>query len=281
LPMTIITIYYIFIKGSLSYTDMVVLYFIGAFVSSALSLLITGKRLQFGLKGDFRIWKMIKFSSPYMLYSSLHAMPKLLDIYILQSFFSTGIVGVYAAAKTLFRVFDEAGNAVFSLVYPAAVRSAGSGSKYELHALMTKAVSFMLIIFGISALFLELGFSKYLITLLLPYKYTEAVGFFNLLIIAALGIPFVTISLVITADGKPEKVLQFIIVGVISSFAAFYAIGIFQLKSLIPVGIIVYYFVCSVLFFIYLNRRYGFKFKHLFRAVPDTMSFIRARFINK
>ncbi len=274
--MTFLTIYYLINNHFLTFNDMIIIYLFGSGLSSAFSILLLRKELQFNFSGDIKILKIMRFSLPWTIYSALNYLPKTLDLFIVQYFFQTEATGVYYSAKNLFRVFDETLNASFGLVYPAAVRQIEKNNIQGLNDLMTKAVSFLLMIFIFIIVVLELGFSDFIIKSLLPASYHGAVGQFNLLLIAALGMPFVMLSSIITALGKPHVVLNFAILGVILTATALWVIGYNGRVDLIPLGMIVYVSINAALVFIYMNRNYGFKARSLFRAFRDSKSFFRS-----
>lgn len=279
--LTLITFYYIFQYEALDYDRMVILYLSGAAVSSAFSIWISRKEIEFGLVGNFNIRTLLDFSIPNMLTAALHAIPKLLDSVLLSIFFPISQIGIYSLAKTLFRIFDEAGNAAFGLVYPAAVRLIENKNFSDLMTMITKVISFMLVSFIFCAIILESGFSSYIITTFLPKNYHFAIEQFNLLVIASFGIPFVVMSLVITALGKPRLTFAFTLLGVIASIIVFLFVGYIQKPEFAPIGIIAYFFITGGLNYLFLKKRFGYKLSMLGRALPDSYNYFRERFFVK
>ncbi len=278
--MTIITGYYYMTKSSLVFHDLVIMYLSGLSVSSLLGIFLTKKELIFGLKGNIRIKEMLSFTIPYGLYATLHSLPRNLDIYAVQFFFGTSSSGVYQSAKTLFRVFEELTTASYGLVYPPAVSLMEKKDDKGLNDLITKAVSFLLFLFVIMIIFLEAGGSRWLITLLLPSNYYLAIDQFNILILAALAMPFMITALVITASGKPKIVLGFVSASLAMSAATYYFAGISGNPVYMPLGVIIYVVSLGTMCFIYVNRKMGFKIIQVFRAFSDTRFFIM-NFLNR
>ena len=276
--MTAITLYYLIVDGSLTFENLILIYFCGSGFSSLIGMYLLKNELKFNLKGDIQFSKIMKFTLPWTIYSALNYLPRTLDLYIVQFFFRTEVTGVYYSAKTLFRVFDETLNASFGLVYPTAVRQIEKNNMKELNDLMTKAVSFLLMAFVVVVVILELGFSEFIITSFLPARFHGAVGQFNLLLIAALGMPFLMLSSIISAIGKPQVILNYAMVGCILAGITLYVIGINGRADLIPLGIIIYVFINAVMIFSYMRRNYGFKTRALFRAIFDSKSFLMGLF---
>ncbi|MGA2297620.1 MAG: oligosaccharide flippase family protein [FCB group bacterium] len=276
--MSLITIILIIKFHFLNFSNMLSMYYIGAIVSSLVSIIITRRKLEFGWNKKLDIKRMLAFDLPLLLNGSLNALPKQLDIYIVQYFFSTTVVGVYYSAKNLFRFFEESAGAALGLVYPAAVRQLEKKNHKGLNDLMTKSVSFLFVGFLFIIIILELGLSKVLITAFLPIKYHLAIGQFNLLIIASLGLPFVVLSSIINAAEKPLKVFQYVFVSLIFSMLTFYLIGISGKPNLIPLGYMVYLTILGFLCFYYVNRNFQFKIVQVFRAFIDTKNYFISKF---
>ena len=273
--MSLITGFLISTKKALVFEDMLILYFSGTAASSLFSIYIVRNILKFSLKGNITVKKFLSFGFPLMLQSGFHSLPKLLDVYLVQKSFSTASVGIYAAAKTLFRVFDESVSASYGLVYPAAVRLFERKDFLALNSLITKFVSFMLFAFLAAVLLLEAGLTDFIIGFL-PAKYSAAASQYNLMLLAALAIPFAMLSLLITAYGKPTKVLFYTSIASFLSMMTFYYVGKTGDANLIPLGIIVYYFILGILCFRYVRKEFGFPYKMIFRAYGDTKYYIKA-----
>ncbi len=274
--MTFLTVYFIAINGILTFDNMILIYFLGAGCSSLFASILLRKELKFNFKGDIKYSKIVKFTLPWTIYSAVNYLPRTLDLYIVQYFFKTEATGVYYSAKNLFRVFDEVLNASFGLVYPSAVKQIENNNMNALNDLMTKAVSFLLLAFIFIVVVLELGFSEFIITSFLPASYHGAIGQFNLLLIAAIGMPFLMLFSIITALGKPQVALYSALVSVFFSTATLYIVAVNGSTSLIPLGLIVYIFVNASIALIFMNRKYNFHFKSVFRAFSDTKYFIQS-----
>lgn len=278
MSMIAVTLYLILKYDHLNFEYMAMIYLIGTTLGSSAGIYIIRKELKFNFKGDINFNKYLKFSIPFTLSSTLFSVPKMLDVFLIQKFFSAAHVGVYQSAKTLFRVFDVSGDAAYGLIYPSAVKQIENNNKEGLLALITKSVSFMFAAFLFAVIVLELGLSEILITHLLPDKYNAAVGYFNLLLLAGLAIPFMTMSLVIYAEAKPTLVLVISIISVVFFGIAFYIVGQLQLENLIPLGLIIFNIIYGFLCFGYVIKKYKFPLKMIFRAFWDTTNFLKNKF---
>lgn len=268
------TIYMVNAYKQLYFSDMIMIYIWGMICSSITGTVLARKKLQFSYKGNLKLREIMKFSVPYGAYAMLHSIPRTIDLYIVQFFFSTSASGVYQSAKTLYRFFEEIMNASYALVYPPAVNLFEKHDNKGLNDLMTKSASFLFFSFTFMVLFLEGGFSNWLITTFLPVKYHFAVGQFNLMILGAIAMPFVLMSVVITAHGKPKLVLLFVSISTFLSVGTYFLTGFSGDSSLIPLGIIVYNSVFGFLSFMYVNKKLNFKFVQIFRAAKDTWNFV-------
>ena len=85
----------------------------------------------------------------------------------------------------------------------------------------------------------------------------------------------ILVLMIILASGKPEKSLKIVAVSVLLSIAAFLSAGFLGAESFLPAGIIAYNAGLAILGLIYVKKRWGFPVKQLFRAIPDTLHFIR------
>lgn len=272
--LTVYTFVLIYLQHSLSYGDMVRIYLISTLISSILSIILTRKDLKFGYSGNIKIKTILNFGVNLTLGSSLHSILRYLDGFLVKLFFSTSIVGIYQSAKMLFRLFDEAGGAASGLIYPAAIRQIENKNYKGLSDLMTKSVSFIFVLFAFIVIVLELGAGRLFITTFFPYRYHLAIDQFNILILAALFMPFNLLTYIITAMGKPQLVLKYVAIALVSSIITFYFVGKSGYSNLIPLGIVIYNLVLGGLSYLYINRTIGFPPYMMFRAISDSKNFI-------
>ncbi len=275
--LTIATAYGILVEKKLNANFMIVAYIVANFLSGIYAFMIARSNFVFSLKGGIRLKEYLKFTIPVTLVSVFHSVPKLLDVFIISVFLynpnKVAIIGVYASAKTLFRIFDQALDASYSLIYPAAVKSLASGNKEVTQKLFSKAVSFILVIFLVLFVILQLGFTEYLISYL-PYKYHSATQFFNLMIYSVLFLPFTLLAIIINAEGKPNITFYFVLLSAVLSTLTFAYTARIGRVDLLPLGIIVYNVVLATCSYVYTKLNYGFPIKMVFRSIFDTKNFI-------
>lgn len=280
--MSALTFYYYFQEFVFDYDLMINILMSGVILSTISGILISFKELKFSFSGEFTFRKMFKFTLPYFYYSVLHSVPKLLDSYILKAIgFRTETIGIYGAVKLLYRIFDEGASATYGLIYPVAVKLTAQNRIEELKQLMTKFVSFMLLLIVPTVILLNLGLTEFIVSFFDNAKYMAAVDMFNLMTWAAVSIPFVLLPLVITASGKPTIVLKYVSISVVVSLIGFIIAKFTGIDNLIPLGIIAYNYSLGILSFIYIKKHYGFPIKMIGRAFADTMGFIKSKFKNE
>lgn len=187
-----------------------------------MAFLLTHKEISISRRGKLKLKEVLDFSVPLLLTNSLQALPKQLDSYIVSFFFGTSTTGIYYSAKTLFRVFEESLAAAQGLVYPAAVRRLEAHDSAGLKEIISKAVSFLFFSFVIIVAILECGLSNWLINTFLSAKYIAATGQFNLLCIAALGLPFYIFSNLLVAEKKTKKLFVFVFISVLCFAVSFF-----------------------------------------------------------
>jgi O-antigen/teichoic acid export membrane protein len=201
-------------------------------------------------------------------------MVRQLDVTVVQYYFGAATVGVYQSAKTLFRFFDEGFSAITSLVYPATVRLVHEKRRTELVAMLSKMLSFSLVITLVIVLLTELNVAEFVISRLLSPKYAAAIGYFRLLAFAAPAMPFVALLPVMLALGEMRLLLGFIAIAVVMGLTALIIAGIFQVQVLAPVGFVLYTITLGGSTFAFVRSRLDFPLRLLWRAVPDTLDFL-------
>jgi len=265
-----------FSENSINLNDAIYIYLEGTALSSLTSILLSLKELRFSFSGNIRIKDIISFSLPFTLTNALNTIPKYLDVFILKLFFPLEQVGVYSAARSIFKFFEEGMNGVNGLVYPAAVRAVTNKDSAALHSIVTKAVSFTLFGFIISSIFLALGMSDYLVALLGKVKFIDAIIHFKIMLIATIFLPFNILYFVITAYSKHFELMKIVGASLIFSIITYIFIGLIGENVLMPIAYVVYYAAFSIMAFRFVNKQeiVIFKSGDLFRAYPDGLEFL-------
>ena len=262
--------------GSLSYY-----YLYGSIASSIMALILTYKHISFSRTGEIGWRKIYEFSWKMTLINLLHSFPRNIDIFIIKIFFTLDTVGLYSAAKNLFRVFDEALNALNGLVYPAAIKHQQNRDEIYVLALLKKSVSFIFIGFLLCVIILELGLSNYLINLLLSSRYINSIQYFNLLILSA---PFMAFWYIFSIMMAKNKLLDLLKITIISSFLTiviFTSIGLLNYPTLVPIGYVSYILISGLFALYYANKYFNYKYIYIFDSIFDIYHYLRNLFQNK
>ncbi|MGE5481117.1 MAG: lipopolysaccharide biosynthesis protein [Chloroflexota bacterium] len=276
--MTAVSLYFIYNKPSLTFIDFYTIYLWGSVIGAGTAIAIGITKISFDFKGiGVELKKYIKFGAPMTFIAILHSIPRNLDVYLIQLLFGNeALIGVYNAAKTLYRLFDEASSAAYGLIYPSAVKKIAAGNIKELADIITKAVSFMFAGFLVMGAFLFLGGAQWLVTTFLNERFYSALGLFDIFVIASFFLPFISIATIITAMGKVHTTLKYVIISTLSSVFAFIIIGLMKWEGALPIGIIVYNAVLGGLSFFYIKKWVGFPVKSILRAFTDTRGFVKS-----
>ncbi|MBI2793655.1 MAG: oligosaccharide flippase family protein [Ignavibacteria bacterium] len=256
--------------------DIIQIDFAGMAASSLGALYFTRKELRFNWKGSITFRDYLRYGIPMAVAGALNSTPRQLDVLVIAAFFGVGVVGVYNLAKNLYRFFEQAFDAVVSLLYPASVRMITQHRTEDLQILVTKAISVTLIPTVIALVILELGGSS-LIVPLLGEKYSASVGHFNILILAALGMPFTLMSSIIQAMGHSTVVVKFSAIGLVVGMSTLFVTAFLGLQNYIGLGLVANSIVVGLLCTAYVRKSVHFPLNALMRAVQD----VRKAVINK
>jgi O-antigen/teichoic acid export membrane protein len=222
----------------------------------------------FSWNGDITLATYLRYGVPLALATALNSTPRQLDVLVIAAFFGVGVVGVYNPAKNLFRFFEQAFDAVVTLLYPAAVRMYAQNRMEDLQILVTKAVSVTLLPTIAALLILELGGSN-VIVWLLGEQYSAAVGHFNVLILAAIGMPFALMSSVIAAMGHSTTVVRYSAYSLLAGAVVLFAVCFAGWSWAVGFGLVTNSIVIGVLCIAYVRRSINFPLKTLLRIVAD------------
>lgn len=248
---------------------------IGSGLSSLFGMLLIIRELKFSTKTSLKFKEFATFSFPLTINGLIYALPRQLDIAVVQIFFNSSVVGIYYSAKQLYRIFEEAGYAASGLIYPSSVRLIAKGKKVELKALMVKAASFLFCSFLVIVIALNLGLTEILIKLFLKAEFYSAIGQFNLLSLAALLLPFSLMSGYIIAEGKSYIAAKYSFISLIGFFIVLIAVGYSGNAQLIPMGIISFQLIFGIFSYRYVQKNYNYKLSSIFQAIPDSIFFIK------
>lgn len=272
--MAIMTFFYISNYDILTFNELFDIFYYGNLIAFGFSSLILVFQIKLSFKGSITVLEYFKFSFPITIQSIFHSLPRTIDVYIINFFFSQSIAGIYGSAKSLFRVFEEANYASFGLIYPAAVKAISNNDKISLSNLITKSISFLTLTFIFIALFLDLGTIDYLINIFLGEKYISAIPFFKVLSLAVIFMPLTLLNSIIMAYNKPYTVVLYTFIALSIYLLAFYFIGLNGNKYLIPLAYVIYNASLGLLSYFWVKSNVGFKIKEFFRAFRDIRNLI-------
>lgn len=252
-----ISIFYLFViylSDSLSLYTLIFGYIFGGLVSSLISMILIKKRLMFGIQGLIKVKKILKFNIQMTIVSLLFSAPRQLDIVLLKVFFSLEYIGLYSAAKTIFRVFEEIMNAISALVYPSAVKHTNQNNQLELQSILTKSVTYGFIVF--SSLFIVFHFfGSYLIFhYLIPQKFYASYNNFQILLFSLPFLPLTFLYSIMVAQNKMKEIIISISAGIVIFLFTLLAIGYYNLFQLIPLPFVSYYLVIGLISIVYAKK---------------------------
>jgi len=276
----ILTLYFIvnLQKGEiLTLKNIVVIDVIGMAAGSLASILLSRGILEFGHEGSISFKEFISFGIRQAFVSGINNAVLLLDVFAIKLFFTIDTVGIYGLARFLFRIFQQAFDAVASLLYPGAVRLVSENKMEDLKTLISKMLSFTVLPALVVVAILEMGLSAWIITTFLPEKYWAAVGQFNVFAVGAILMPFVILSAVVLALNAAQRLMYNAIIASIFGFIALATVGFLQIEMLIPLGILVYFAFLGFLNFAFVKKALDLPVSSLFRAVSDTRNFLLKR----
>ncbi len=259
-----------------TFADIVRIDLIGMAASSLAAILFTLRDMQFGWRGSITLKGYLRYGIPLALATALNSTPRQLDVLVIAAFFGVGVVGVYNPAKNLFRFFEQAFDAVITLLYPAAVRMYAQQRSEDLQLLVTKAISLTLIPTILALIVLEAGGSNAIVWIL-GDQYAASVGHFNVLILAAVGMPFVMMSSIIAAMGHSTVVVRYSAYGLVAGMVVLFGVCVAQLEWAIGLGLVVNALVVGYLCTAYVRRSIHFPLRLVLRMFRDVYSVMQRR----
>ncbi len=265
----------------LTHYDLINIAYIGSALSVVVGVILNAKHWKFKLPNKnsiIRYKDIVSYSAKFSIGSIALTIPRTLDAYIIQYFFGTNVVGLYAPAKTIFRFVEDLTNAIYFTIYSPTVKYFANNDMLNINKLISKAISLMFIFFLVATIFCWI-FGGSLFNLFLPEKFIAALPIFNWLMLTSLFLPFTLLNTAINAEGKPELVSKYTLIGVVFWLISFWfvAISFPNTIEVVAVPYIIFTFVLSFLFFNYAKRHYNLKLHQIFRFFPDTYNFVKSK----
>jgi O-antigen/teichoic acid export membrane protein len=267
--MTLVTIYLLMNNSLNTLQEMVVINYSGAAISSLVGVLICWKQLSFSLNGTITSRNIIRFSLSQALASGLGNVIRQLDVFIVQFYFSSVIVGIYNAAKTLYRTYETGYDAALILLYPSSVRLIAENRLEDLKILFTKALALsffpiMLVVIAVSTGFFDIAI-RYLFK---GEEYVQAIPYFNILSLAVIAMPLAFFSVVIVALRDIKTQLTAIIVSTVLSSLTLVVVGKLRIPELIPLGTIFYFLIFGIFSYVYFKNKFHLTMIEILKEIP-------------
>jgi O-antigen/teichoic acid export membrane protein len=196
---------------------------------------------------------VLRFSSPQALMMAMATSIRQLDIFLVQLFYSTRTVGIYNAAKMLYRVFETGADAAVWLMYPTAVRLLHEQRQQALQSIIGKALVLQIAVALVCVGILELGGTSVLVGFL-GSRYAETTAMFNVMAVGAVFLPLVMLQSVHLALHRVERLLSITAIGVGAAMVSYVVVGRFGPDWLIGIGVVVYAAVVALLLWYPLRR---------------------------
>ncbi len=280
--MSVLIIYFKLNSNKLDLQLSINIYFLGTLLSSIYATMSSIRYCKIDLKGRLPLKKVLKFNVPFTISNALANLPKQLDILIFKLFFDLHTIGIYQAAKSLYRLFEEGVSGANGLVYPALVKHFETKNYNEIYSIVSKGISFLFIAYVFVSIILLSGFSNFLISNIMKSNYLNSINYFNILLIGAIFLPLNILNFLLTSTENHIKLLLNVSIAFLLSIITMYFVGFYNLNILIPFGLISYNFTLAVLNYLYVKKHIlpNFKLINLLRGFNDTKEFSK-RFLNK
>jgi O-antigen/teichoic acid export membrane protein len=242
------------ISGTLhSFSDMALIACAGMAAGSVVGLILAADLLRWSRHGSLTLGMVLRFSSPQALMMAMATSIRQLDIFLVQLFYSTRTVGIYNAAKMLYRVFETGADAAVWLMYPTAVRLLHEQRQQALQSIIGKALVLQIAVALACVGILELGGTSVLVGFL-GSRYAETTAMFNVMAVGAVFLPFVMLQSVHLALHRVERLLSITAIGVGAAMVSYVVVGRFGPDWLIGIGVVVYAAVVALLLWYPLRR---------------------------
>jgi O-antigen/teichoic acid export membrane protein len=268
---------FIFLKNNLDFHYLSLFYLLGSLSSSIVAIVLTRKSLRFSNNGLIKIKTIFNFSWRMTSINLLNSFPKQIDPFIMKIFFPLETVALYSAAKNLFRLFDEAINALYGLLYPAGVKNLAKGTTENLERLLSKAVSFVFWGFIVISVVFISPVGSYIFDYIIPSSFQNSIDYFRLLLISTPFLSFIAFYSILTAENKLKSVFFAVLISNIFFFTVSLIVGKMHLMNYLPLGLISYNIGLGLIGLILGMTNYNFKLNLIFRAFGDSYNFLKTK----
>ncbi|MGA1413679.1 MAG: lipopolysaccharide biosynthesis protein [Candidatus Kapaibacteriota bacterium] len=271
-----LTLFYGLQFGDLTLDQMVVISCTGTALGSLIGGLLSYSSIEFAKPNAHTMKEFFTFGAYQVAWNIPATIMRHLDLYIIQFFFGTTIVGIFQSAKTLYRFFEALIDGISGLYYPALVRMHARGDKTAEHAMTSKIISFTMFGMTLIVFVLSLGIGEWLVNTFLSSKYMMAYQHFSLLMLCAIMLPMMISAIVYITRDHMKALLGNAIISSIVGISVSIGIGMSGHSELVALGTMSYVFTFSLIGIIYTIKQHIFELKDFFRAIPDSLHFVRS-----
>ena len=262
--------------GHLTLDQMVVISCTGTGLGSLIGGMLSFSSIELSKPNTSIMREFFTFGAYQVAWNIPASIMRHLDLYIIQFFFGTTIVGIFQSAKTLYRFFEALIDGISGLYYPALVRMHARGDTVAEHAMTSKIISFTMFAMVVIVMSLSLGLGEWLIDTFLSSKYVMAYQHFSLLMICAIMLPMMISAIIYITRDHMKALLMNALISASMGITVSILIGMSGHSELIALGTMSYVFTFSLIGIIYAMKQKIFSPKDFFRAIPDTMHFVRS-----
>ena len=279
--MGLLTIFFLQKQEQLLLQDMIVIAGTGSLAGSVLGISLALPHMKFTIPDLSSVKVFYRFGLYQVAWTMPATIMRQLDLYFVQFFFGATVVGIFQSAKTLFRFFESIINGISGLYYPALVRIHARNDKAAERAITSKIISFSMFAMICIVIALHLGIGEWMITTFLSEKYAHAYKHFALLMNSAIILPMTITAIVYIVHDAMNKLLFNAIVSCIVGIIISIFIGLSGHEQLVAFGTIAYTVTFSILGIRYAMSEGLFKPSDFFRAIPDTIAFVKHSLFSK
>ena len=271
--------YNIYCANFLNYIDIIYITYVGSALAAVVSFVLTFKYWKFSFKGKTKYTEILNFSTKFAVNGVIMPIPRMLDVFVIQYFWGTSMVGLYAPAKTIFRFIEDGMNTINYIIYSPIVKYFAANDKLLINKTISKSISFLVIGFCIITLLCWI-FGDIILSYFLPAKFIEAIPFLNILMLASIILPFTLITVAINASGKTGTVAKYTLYSFPFWLASYFIIGTFcnEYEILIAFPYFVFALVFACFLFNYAHKNFDLRFSQVFRVIPDFVALLKAKF---
>ncbi len=200
------------------------------------------------------------------------------DVLIVSGFTGAVGVGMYNAAKMLFRGFTVIRETMTLFVFPATSKYYSRGEMETLRNIIEKTVSFLFLTLIPTAIILEIG-APLIFHVLYGAKFDASIPVFRVLLVAVLFYPIqMVFNVTMTGMGKIKEAFRmFLVTFIVDAVIASVLLALTHSLIGAAIAFVIAAMVQTTQLYVYIKRSVGFKPRRLIaRGIRDTLSFAQS-----